>query len=493
MFNSGIIITSLVSILSPNVMIQHVVPLSINSDQIFEINSTGESITYNDTIILANDIEEDLKTRYGILDGSKVVGSEFTVLDIYGENPRELDTETYKYILSDNRDKFGPITEIGCGPLALLSQFFYLVEVCDYFEFVDEYDYAKNIEDFVVSILENVITISAEGTAESIPFFGQEIVDLLGAEGTLTIPEFMALGANAIFEIYGVEQQLSVDASYFLPTQDKQARINRIVNSLNAGMPVIMWEQVSLNSGHYINIYGYETWRGINSNGQSQDVFYFIANPNWNYSQPIYINADRLESSFIGVITFAENFSHLSVHPDDYGFPCSYNNTENLKTISLDNPFNISLTTKRLRTGYVNHYDSTNNTIDDQRLVLSSKRGTHSQAYLTYEFNKKLRMVHVEVVPWSIVELFYLNSNCSLKFFAYSVTGGWDELYSVHRESLDYISFPQVHEYLLEFPSNKNYTSFKIEVNNPVSVSNNDRNYGRMIVKDMHFFFERGS
>ena len=153
--------------------------------------------------------------------------------------------------------------------------------------------------------------------------------------------------------------------------------------------------------GHYMNIFGYEYWTGIDSDGNTETHLMFKLNCNWNHSYE-YMDSGMLRAVNGGFIFFEETHEREVIQPVDYNYECRYDSYSQQKTITptLGTP----ILTEYLRCGYINKYDNSNTNIIGQYITLSAKKQGAGEAYLSYHFNKAVDILYFEIGWWSSQE-----------------------------------------------------------------------------------------
>lgn len=351
-------------------------------------------------------VEPHLISRFG--GDSWSVESSRHVSDKYGVNPSEVsakddDIRAAKFAANVTKPS------IGCGPLALFCQLDYLVHGPKYHELGCDIDSSFYRRKLAKEVFETVDTISLEDNLG-------EFIDV--PKGTFTFPSSFIDGANKILErhqlafiqdrvtedgkvehYYDDQSQIIVSGDIIPNMSLFNTKISNIKDSINRGMPVVWWTFGDAGDfkDHYMNIFGYEIWKS-DINGVTKEHLMFKLRMNWGFDD-VYMDSDTLDAVNGGFIFFKEVRKHIDLSGEDYGFDCSYNNSVLEKNI-YKNGFNIL--TKRLRTGYVNHY--TDNVLDDRRLTLSSKRGDYTNAYLRWEFDRPIRQFTICMSKWSSKE-----------------------------------------------------------------------------------------
>lgn len=283
---------------------------------------------------------------------------------------------------------------IGCGRLALLCQMDFLGRYAGYSTI-----YAGTDFDTQEVALARMILTEMKGLSSD-------------TAGTFVSPNEFYRATKEILQKYSLYSTdynkettfINVYGDTVFSTKSFSQKIIDINNSIDKGMPVIVWTGPGSGSEHdnyalhYLNIYGYEYWIGTDSSGnQEVHLMYRIA-PNWNRGQDIYMDCDTLDFLSCGFFFFQELQGRICLTPEDYNLPCMYNNSVETKSIVNNNRItNITY----LRTGYVNRYKSDNVTIEKQLLTLSSYRKTAGEAYIEYEFPSGIKFLTFDAALWS--------------------------------------------------------------------------------------------
>ncbi len=444
------------------------------TDALLYLNALGDDL--NDINIKETGLENYLEEEYSINSFSIVNNLSNSVVSQYGIKP--IDINESETIFVDVNQELGR-EYLGCGPIAAISHLDFLAKGPKYYELVDGYNDYDELLDFYIEIASEIFAIPAEDS--SITF----------QDGTFSLPISVEEGMRQIIKNHGLENQFSLSSDYIFPNVTSTVNIiSKMKNSIDRGSPLILWEVTSILTGHFVNIYGYETFSCYDAFGNLTNKLFFKANcnPNYNDDECIYIDSEKLDDYLYCVIYVNEERQHLAIKPADYGYPCSYNNTYKTNYYSFSQ-FDIELETTRLRTGYVKHYDENGN-FDEYRLVLSSKRQSYSQAYLAYQFNngKILRNLSIDLARWGNAELFG-NNNSTLIFYGFnSATNTWMNLYTYDPNDIP-ATYPVMRNFQVYLNESIDFTGFKIEINNSNS-SVEERNFGRIILGSVHFYFK---
>lgn len=186
-------------------------------------------------------------------------------------------------------------------------------------------------------------------------------------KGTFTFPHDLIDGANQLFMDYNINngigaEDVNADGSYrkmmnirgdTLPSSSSfSSKLNTLISSIDKGMPVIWWTTNDAGDfkNHYMNIFGYEYWRGIDEKGNTKSHLFFKVRVNWGY-EDVYMDSYLLDAINCGFILFEENLPRVSIDPSKYEFPQAYNYDVSTKSFDING---VTINTNRLRTGYIN-------------------------------------------------------------------------------------------------------------------------------------------
>lgn len=323
------------------------------------------------------------------------------VSDTYRGNPDDL-YEFDSYMQSAKAAAGISYTYIGCGAIALCSQLFYLAESAGY-TFLNRQVVNYTIPTTTtLDIQSNREYIATEALSKS-KGFAAEDWGLDPHKGTFILPHKIISAANSVLSKY-YSEQIEVYGDILPSIASYETKINNIMNSIDKGMPVIIFTTSSAGSAfgqHYFNIYGYENWTGVDQNNNVQTHLMFKVNLNLkNNNSQCYMDSEVLKALDCGFIYFNEKYDREFYRPSDYNIPLAYNNSEATTTVQ-------SATITRLRTGYVNHYDSSNTILDAKYLSLSAKKTGAGTAYMNYSYNRDIRSVNIELSWWGPNEGIY--------------------------------------------------------------------------------------
>ena len=447
-------------------------------------------------VLYYSGVSNYLSNLYGLNSWLPDLDESFEVANIYGVNPinvEEADADI-AYVKEELEIEY---EYLGCGPLALYGQLDYLIRGMNYYEFeVYDPDYYLDKRVLIRDVLTYVDTIPAESYLGNL--FNME-------EGTLTLPYSFIQGANDILEKYNLQIQkervINNNTEYYydtdsqivvrgdaLPSMDFfSTKISNIKESIDRGMPLIVWtfgdSENDEYKNHYMNIYGYETWSAYDQNNMKHDHLMLKIRVNWtDYNGEIYMDSEYLNAYNCGFIYFDEIHRHIGISPDELGFPCSYNNIDEV-TYFNENEMTVDIA--RLRTGYVNHFNY-NNEVDSQRLVLSSRRNQYQDAYLRMFFDYDIINFTVGLCKWSTYEFFSYYDGSYLRVDSLGNGRNWDY------QSIDLYSLSSAYT----IPSTIRYDFTNFISTNDVRIcvhsgsQGYDRNLGRIIVRGISVIYE---
>ncbi len=346
----------------------------------------------------------------------------------------------------------------GCGPIAIIGILDYFARYLGYNEIIqDPLNESQRIA---------LATEVFENTYYSI--FGDQ-------EETLVWPWDAKAGFNDVIKIHGLGNIISANDVWSLFSGKKDEYWNKIVKSINEGIPVTMFNGSDSSkgnfAGHYTNIYGYETWIGRSKTDNSIIEKQFVkARLNWGESEEYYCDADILNESPCGLITYNINYSNkYEFHASDFAEEF-VNSAGGGQYFFYDREANVellngkTLVTHRKRCSY----------IENQYLVLSPNRIGAETAYLDILFPHFTPKLTVDMAMWSDSEG-AINENFILQ---YMTETGWKDHVSIspYDDLPTLRDYPQTYTFL--FPKNtKQIRFFATQINPTV-----DRNKGRIVL-----------
>lgn len=383
----------------------------------------------------------------------------------------------------------------GCGPIAMIGIMDYFARYRNYTSIManplnsndrvnlayDIFTYTKTYEiGFSLSEEPN------ENVNSNLSNINNDI-ELLsgGAKDTLTLPDDYVESFNLLMlEKYHLDQQIVAHNQGF-GFISKKRKIDRIKQSIDEGLPVTIYAaQAGFGTfaDHYVNAYEYEVWEGQDMFGNKISNTIFNTRTNWGEDEGqdynCHMDADMLETMFTGVIYYTVKDKNQIIRPIDFAKDFVNDNGQGQyfyyeKTADITTADGFTFGTARLRCGY----------IENQYVVLSSKRKDVTEAYLTLNFDIAVKAINFDISQWGTVEGF-ANNNCSITLEIPDETGEYVP-------EMSFLPFGMSTDkdapdnYYLEFSHPTNSFKFRVKYNDP----SGDRNKGRIVIGDMNLFY----
>lgn len=397
--------------------------------------------------------------------------------DTYGSNPQNTAERIDQYIIDAKADL--EITDLaGCGAIAMMSQMNYLAEGMGY-SALNSYSNDNQTN--------AMLNINRYFRAKDILEFTPSTS--WGDAGTSIMPSSFLIGANRFLEKYGLEDKIDVYGDLVSRAENLSQKIATVKEAIDRGICVIWWTGAEFGNfkTHYMNIFGYQIWRGIDSSGNIKEHVFFETNMNWGNPATVYVNSDAMQPPTMGFIFFQAAKPQLWVQPSKLGIQLAYNAEEMTKNnLQMNaNALDMPMTVRYLRTAFVNHYDSTNTVVDARYLSLSSRKQGAGVAYIEFGFPTAVSELHFDVSWWKSADK--INSAFGDAELQYKdATGNWitaiDFLISSNEPSI-VLTAPS--KYKITFGENVSVFRFYTAYNNPTNTGNS----GRFILHDMNVFF----
>jgi hypothetical protein len=443
-------------------------------------------------------VSNHLANRFSNYSNWKKTTNKKYVSDVYGDNPSEIDEDS-SYIQSAKNAAGINYKYIGCGPIALFSQFDFLARYAGYGSIPcatsenNSDNYAPIKTKLATEIFKKTPTIAADSP----------LVQLFGIDpnaGTCTLPNFAIMAVEKLLENYHLSVKKTRTVSdvngnektetYYdndslvivrgdgIPSISSfSKKIDNLKTSIDKGMPVIWWTTGNAGdfSNHYMNIYGYEYWRGTDSNGKYKEHLMFVLRFNWGYNYPIYMDSDILDAINGGFIFFDETHSKTLIRPEDYAYSGQYNFSENSASISPS--VGNALSSRYLRAAYVNRYDKQNVNVIDQQLSLSARRDNAGVAYIEYSFVNAVEWIYLQTSLWGKNEgLSSYNGKAVIQYFS----EGWNDCYDLLENDIS-IDVDQKSQIICKFEKPVKLIRIYVETKYPLGT----RNKGRLVLGNM--------
>ena len=354
----------------------------------------------------------------------------------------------------------------GCGPIAMMGIMDYFARYLGYTSIMNDPTNSSDRISLAYQILLNTPTMEWFSTYSG------------GDKTTITFPSNYIKGFKTLMEnIYHLDEQIVPDETGNIFTS-KSTKINKIIQSIDNGIPATVYVSGGGDGDfgdHYVNVYNYEIWEGLDSYGNTIRQTIFNTRVNWGRDYDYHMDSDVLSTSFSGVIYYTVKYDNQLIRPSDFAKDFvngsgqgQYFFYEKTADITTANGFKFGTT--RLRCGY----------IEDQYLVLSANREGAGLAYLEMNFDIDIRAINFDIARWSskegiisYVKLLYKDEN-----------GAWQEQYDFSPTSIttakDYFD-----NYYMSFPVPTKSIKFEVYCIAPTG----DTNKGRIVLGDMNLFY----
>lgn len=371
---------------------------------------------------------------------------------------------------------------VGCGPIALMSQFQFMANYMGYIN-INKYS-----DDNIYSDTNNPYV------SKNKYFIYKAVLEEIGylpcnSKGAFTDPLKFLTSAKNMIKNYGLESTCEVSGDVVIRAESWEKKVNTVKNAIDNGISVVWWTGDGFGNfeDHYMNIVGYQTWSGKDSNGNTKEYTVFRVNMNWGDSTYHYALSDIMKGSTMGFMFFKPTKSIVRLSPSNLGIPKAYNYSETIKqhVVMRGDLKDMSATVRFLRAGYVDHYDSTNTVVDGHYLSLSCKKVGAGVAYLDFEFPRAVKELYFNVSWWKSADR-YIAALGEAKLQYMDENGVWQTKIDFLDSSLD-LSIVLIEPTKMQCAFDQNvkrfrfYTSFK----NPTYT----RNGGRFILHDLTAFF----
>lgn len=423
-----------------------------------------------------------------------------------GYNPVDVDENDLIIQQAKAMSSISSYDYIGCGVLALVDQINYLANALGYNQFFTNDNNTTEKRNLYIDIFNKIRSFPGNGeVAHYLNLMG--IDNLLGftidpTMGTFVFPSDLISGARQLFLDYNInngvgheevdsngnyKQLIKIHGDALPSTMSLDVKKQSLINAINKGMPVIWWTGENFGDPfdtHFMNIYGYEVYDGIDSTGYITQHTFFKVRVNWGWTTCAYMDSDLLMGT-CGLIFFEEQLPKVTVKPTDYGFPQQYNNSPITKNYTFGD---TSLITRRLRTGYINEAGISGT--GDWHITMSSKRMNAGLAYLEYEFSKKINFIYFDVRLWSQYEgLVFGPDRAALEYK--DENGNWVEAINFFFSSqTDLYEFSYLKDrpdrYRFDFPYGTTTFRFISEASNPTNATTNK---GRIVIGNLSVVF----
>lgn len=359
----------------------------------------------------------------------------------------------------------------GCGPIAMMG-------VLDYFARFLNYD---EIMESPISSIERIALaecVFSHSTTYDMSFFAN------GPATFMTTWDYSA-AFNAVISDKDLTNIISSNETWTFFGNMYVDYIDRIIESINKGLPVTMMTTNLAGSGifasHYTNIFGYEKWVGYDSQGLPITRCLLKARPNFysggenpDYASAYYCDARILNSPVMGLITYsisssetisleASDFSNYYVNGQGNG---QYFFESKYSQIPIGN--NMYTDTYRLRTSY----------IENQYLVMSPKREGAGEAKLVFYMPYAVNYFEFDAGIWGN------NEDIMNERFMIRIIDSYGLRSYIEYDLSTFNLKENMKKYIVLFPKN----TVRIEFYATHYYPSGNQNRGRITLENLHFY-----
>lgn len=384
----------------------------------------------------------------------------------------------------------------GCGPIAMIGILDYFSRYRGFTSIMNDptdstdrrllaYDVFKTTDTIEVPDILSIdddLLLAQSGMITEENLNQQMAASSGGDKQTLTLPNKYVDAFNTLMkDKYHLDNQIVAHSQGWLLVGLNQ-KINRIKQSIDEGLPVTLYCGLGGNGdfgNHYVNVYEYQEWQGIDKDGNAISNVVFKARLNWGYGQSYvaYMDSELLKTLFSGVIYYTVKDNNQLIRPIDFADDFVNGNGQGQyffyeKKTDITTSDGFTFGTSRLRCGY----------IENEFLVLSANRANAGLAYLAMEFNINVKAINFDISLWSGIE--GLGSGDYVKLYYMDENGNWQEhmTFDIYRMST-MKDYPD--NLYVEFQEATSGIKFEVYESTP----SGDRNSGRVVIGDMNLFY----
>ncbi len=358
---------------------------------------------------------------------------------------------------SSSTSKYG-----GCGPIAMIG-------ILDYFS---NYNHLKMLEREHNDYYKTMLSANV--------FNSVNVINI--GEDTPTLPWAYVEGFERVLKQYNYSNEITVQNHSSLTLFSSSLK-QIIKENIDNNMPVTLYTAFDAGpnecGAHYMNIYGYIEYSGINHYNKNETLLLLIIRPNLGYNFECYCDSNILNHLLSGIITYEITDSNISLYADD--FKPYFINPNGMgqyyfdeKETILYKDDNFLATIKRKRC----------TVIDGEYLVLSANRVNAGDAYIDFTFNNKISGVNVYLSLWSNLERLSVTEGDTVTVEVYK-NGNY-----IVCENISLVDIPasKIKNNKFEVKFDVETYNFRIHVhkNNPDS---KDRNKGRVIIHQIDVYY----
>lgn len=322
----------------------------------------------------------------------KIEDESATVSDVSNMVPIEMqtpngfsETEVLEGLAASTQKDLTPYG--GCGPIATMG-------IVDYFSRSAGFSgLISNPDDHAckVSMATEVLNYSQI----------MKLDNYVGHAATAELPQGLMHAFNSYVDSHGLTHFLEANEKHTVVGGKGAEFWTDIVNHIDQGLPVTLCTGCILDNDeegklqHTVNVYGYETWEGQKTNGETFEKKYLKVRLNWGRETEEYYSADILNYYMVGIVTY-----DILKYPFDVTvtanqlsnrFPQAI--SDNSKWFPLDIPPSFS--------GWTEFKNVRKN--DDSDLLLTAyyagkkKAANKHDSYLEFGFDHAIQKVEFEV------------------------------------------------------------------------------------------------
>ena len=272
----------------------------------------------------------------------------------------------------------------GCGPIAMIGIFDYFARYLGYQEIMDDPTNTVERKELAKKIIQSTTSY------------------VYSEDNTITFPLDYVSGFNNVAELYDLDDN-------FQATHHTFGLLEKIINSINNGIPVTMYNGISMDTssnfgnqddfeGHYVNIYGYEKWIVNN-----EENYFLITRLNWpgRDGGPYYATADMLNKLTTGIITYSVDYENVR----------NFNMTDFSVLNSAYSHYNTAVDMSDGSNYYIEVSGTNIAYLDNQYLSLRGSYSTSGDASIQFNFiDSEVKKMEINVGAYSFEETFSPNT-----------------------------------------------------------------------------------
>lgn len=371
----------------------------------------------------------------------------------------------------------------GCGPIAMIGILDYFSRYRNYTSIMNDPTNSANRTQLAYDVFKATPTIELPKINSSRDLeIMQTFKSSGGDKNTLTLPSDYANAFNSLMtEKYHLNNQIVAHSQGWIFTS-LDSKIKKIKQSIDSGLPVTVYAGLAGKGSfgnHYVNVYEYQDWQGIDRDGKVINNVIFNVRVNWGWGQSYncYMDSTLLDGGMTGVIYYTIGDNNQLIRPVDFANDFVNDSGQGQyffyeKTADITTSDGFSFGTSRLRCGY----------IENQYLVLSANRSNAGLAFLEMNFDIGIKAMNFDISLWSSRE--GLLTGDYIKLYYKDVNNVWQEHMTFSQYSLSTLK-DHPDNFYTSFPMTTTGIKFEVYKTNP----SGDRNKGRVVIGDMNLFY----